>query len=200
MGTDAALAPLAATVADWTGVVECASRNNVIPLVASALRDEPAVPLPIRRDLDKRYMARAGQNGLLARELRDIVSALNEAGIAVVAYKGPALATLAYGGLMLRNPSADLDLLLDPGDIQRAKEVVAAKGYSLTLTEEDEQHFLKYRYHLHFERANPELHLELHWALTPAYWPFPMNWRNRTQSVALAGSSITTLDPEATLL
>lgn len=200
MGGDEDLAPVAERVRDWKSVVEFAANGGVIPLLARALRQEPAVPLAVRRDLDKRYTIKAGHNAVLARELREILADFRTAGIEALAYKGPALAMLAYGELSLRNPSSDIDLLLHGADIQRAKDRLQSLGYRLILSPEQEQHYLKHRYHLHFERQGPELHVELHWALTPAYWPFPLDVWSRIRQVAVAGVAMPTLDPECALL
>lgn len=193
------LAPLAAGIRDWSAVMECASRNAVIPVAARALGDQAAVPLAIRRDLDRRYTVNAGRNALLASELCEILRDFRDEGIEALAYKGPALAVMAYGGLALRNPSSDIDLLLKASDISRAKERIRARGYRL-FSPENEQHYLRHRYHLHFERENPEMHVELHWAFTPAYWPFPLDCWSRSRQIMIGGTAVRTLDPECTLL
>jgi hypothetical protein len=200
MGGQEDLAPFAARVRNWDEVVECASRSAVIPTVARALQSESAVPFAVRRDLDRRYNVKAGHNAVLARELKEILRDFADAGIAALAYKGPALAVMAYGNLALRNPSSDIDLLLAPSDLAHAVSRVRVRGYRSTLTPAQERHCLKHRYHLHFERSKPEIHLELHWALTPAYWPFPLDYWNRTRTIALDGVDVRTMDPECTLL
>jgi hypothetical protein len=200
MGVEASFEPLASGVQDWNSVLQCASDNGVVPLLARFLRAEPLVPLTIRRDLDKRYTIKAGHNALLAKELQEILQDLQSANVTALAYKGPALAVLAYGDMAFRNPSSDIDLLLRKDDLPRAKQALQSRGYTVSLSESQEEHFLKYRYHLHCERRNPELHLELHWALTPAYWPFPLDFWNRTRQVNLAGVPVLTLDPECSLL
>jgi hypothetical protein len=200
MGNKEDLAPIAAKVRNWTEVVECASRSAVIPTVARALEGAAIVPFAIRRDLDRRYNAKAGHNAMLARELREILQDLADAGIPALAYKGPALALMAYGNLALRNPSSDIDLLLAPADIPRAKARMCGRGYRSILTPAQERHCLRHRYHLHFERSKPEIHLELHWAITPAYWPFPLDYWRRNRKIVIDGAEVRTLDPECTLL
>lgn len=200
MGQGESLTPLAAENPNWDAVVQCAYKNTVIPLLAGVLKDDPSFPLSVRRDFDKRFMQKAGQNAILAREISGLVEEFRANGIDALAYKGPALAILAYGNLSLRNPSHDIDLLLRASDIPRAKQLIIARGYRLTSSAEDEQHFLKYRYHLHFQRENPQIQVELHWALTPTYWPFPVGYWKRTYEVTIGGNKLRTLDPECTLL
>lgn len=200
MGPNEHVLPPTANVGDWNEVLDCASKNTLIPLLASTLKDDARVPLAVRRNLDRRFTAQTGQTALLVGELGRITSSFRATGIDVLAYKGPALAMLAYGNLYLRNPSYDIDLLLRPSDIPKAKELITDLGYRLTLSPEDERHFLKHRYHLHFQREKPEIQVELHWALTPSYWPFPLDYWSRTCEVPAGGITLRTLDPECTLL
>jgi Uncharacterised nucleotidyltransferase len=197
-----ALNQAAARVKDWDAVIELASQNTVIPLIARALRDSESVPLPVRRELYRRYFEYSSRNAFLAAELHDILNEFHRAGIEALAYKGPALAAMAYGDLALRHPSGDIDLLLRRPDIDRAKNLIQTRGYRL-LAPDSEQHFLKHRYHLHYERRDPEIHVELHWAFTPVYWPFPIDqdhlW-GRARRVTLSGSQVRTLNAECAVL
>ncbi len=199
---DDALHAFAARVKDWEPVIELASRNGLIPLVARALRDSGAVPLAVRRELYRRYFESNARNALYAAELRDIAAECRLAGIELLAYKGSALAVMAYGDPSLRHPPGDIDLLLRRSDIGRAKDLVERRGYRL-FAPEDEQHHLRHRYHLHYERQDPEIHVELHWAITPVYWPFPISQDNlweRTHRVTIAGGAVQTLNAECAVL
>jgi hypothetical protein len=200
--TRATLRRLAEHVEDWPSVIEFANRHTVIPLLARSLRDCDAVPLPVRKELYRRHFENKAQNTLLAGELRDVVGACAEAGIEVLAYKGPALAMLAYGDLALRHPPGDIDLLFGRHDVPRAKRLLEARGYRI-YDPEREQHHLEYRYHLHYQRQDPELHCEVHWGLTPVYWRFEMDeqrlWAG-ARVVPIAGASVRTLSPECALL
>jgi hypothetical protein len=198
----ATLRRLAEQVADWPSVIELANRHTVIPLLARSLRDCETVPLPVRKELYRRHFENSAQNTLLAGELRDIVCACAEAGIEVLAYKGAALAMLAYGDLALRHPPGDIDLLFRRRDVPRAQRLLEVRGYQM-YDPEREEHYLEYRYHLHYQRQDPELHCEVHWGLTPVYWPFEMDeqrlWAG-ARAVPIAGASVRTLGPECALL
>lgn len=191
-----------ASVTDWDAVIELASRNGVIPLIARCLRDHEQVPLSIRRKLYLLYFESCSRNPALTAELHAILAALQGAGIEVLAYKGPALAAMAYPDASLRHAPGDLDLLLHKSDISRAKAVMQAREYRPP-SRKTEEHFLEHRYHLHFLRQDPEIQVELHWALTPKYWPFSLDadrlWR-QAGHVSLDGGSIRTLNPECTVL
>ncbi len=190
-------------ISDWNALLKAAQEHKVIPLIARALCSQDSVPLATRRELDKRFHAQRAGAGRLQTELAAAMAALAGEGIPAMAYKGPAFAALAYPDPALRHAPSDLDLLLPRGDILRAKRVLEGRGYSSILSTEQERHFLQHRYHLHLERRDPEMHIELHWAVTPAYWPFPLDTarlQRRTVRVNVAGSEIPTLDPESTLL
>lgn len=202
-GQTEALSQAAANIADWDSVLKMATRNAVIPMLARSMRDEKLVPLPVRKELYQRYFGGAAQNALLATEMHEILAAFHQEGIEALAYKGPALTMLAYKDLSLRHPSSDIDLLLRKQDIPGARAVLEARGYQSVFSHKVDRYLLRRHYHLHFARADRELHVELHWALTPACWPFLVDpdhlWR-RAQHVNVAGTPVLALNPECTLL
>ncbi len=76
----------------------------------------------------------SAQVGLLAQTLclqlatGQAWSHLAEAGIECIVLKGPAIATWLYDKIEIR-PSRDIDLLVSPTDVERAKHVLAELGY-----------------------------------------------------------------------
>lgn len=192
-----------AAISDWDAVVQAAEEHKLIPLIAHALCGQKSVPLATRRALDKRFHSGLAAGASLRQELADSMAALLSAGIPALAYKGPALAAMAYPDPARRQAPSDLDLLMPKADIVRAKSILEKRGYSSILSPEQERHFFRHRYHLHMERRNPEMHIELHWAITPAYWPFPLDearLRRKPLMVNVAGAQIPTLDPESMVL
>ena len=63
-----------------------------------------------------------------ARELPRIIDHLGRAGIQSLPLKGPVLANTAFGNVLARTPK-DLDLLVRPGDRDRAIEALQDLGY-----------------------------------------------------------------------
>ena len=117
-------------------------------------------------------------------------------------YKGVALAAMAYGDLALRHPPSDIDLLLRSRDLAKAGSLIQARGY-WPPAPESAQHRLKHRYHLHYERRDPEIHVELHWAFTPVYWPFQIDQEHlwgRARCVTVAATPVRTLNAECAVL
>jgi len=92
------------------------SRHNL------ALPSEPASILKRMTDHTR------GQCARQAAELRRILEMLGSEGVRPLVFKGPALSVLAYGRHDLR-PAQDLDLLVKPEDLRRAKDILAADGF-----------------------------------------------------------------------
>jgi hypothetical protein len=114
---------------DWDAALALAERNRLTPLLHRLLAGRAEVPETVRATLRTAYAANAGEALRLSGELRRLVSALEQAGVAALAYKGPALAVRAYGEVALRTYS-DLDLLVAPGEVPRASRVLAERGYA----------------------------------------------------------------------
>lgn len=187
---------------DWNQTLDLAARNALIPLLHRALKDEPAVPEAVRKELQTRWIRCVAHNSRLARELVRILGFFRDGGIDALAYKGPALAVLAHRDLSLRQ-MGDLDILVRRADLDRARAAMESNGYRLALTPAETEYYLTERYHLSFRGANPHVDVEIHWSITPACWRFPLPeqrlWRTQT-TIDLNGASVPTLDPELTLL
>jgi hypothetical protein len=113
---------------DWDAFLALAERNRLLPLAHRLLAEREEVPATVRSHL-RTFFAENGRKALaLSAELRRLVAALEGAGVRTLAYKGPALASRAYGHLALRTYS-DLDLLVAPDDVPSAARVLAGAGY-----------------------------------------------------------------------
>lgn len=127
-GAAPALAEAVDRGVEWDAFLALAERNRLLPLAHRALAEHADVPETVRSRLRSAFAANARHALLLAGELRRLMDALHAAGIAALAYKGPALAVRAYGHLALRTYS-DLDLLVAPEDEPAAGAVLRAHGY-----------------------------------------------------------------------
>jgi hypothetical protein len=142
---------------------------------------------------------------LLARQLVQLVNAFESAELPAIPYKGPTLASLAYGNLALRS-SEDLDFALTHQDLPRAFDVLGAAGYRAGLDRAvaSDAHFL--------ERGNPGQYcffsptgfmVELHTERTLRYFPVPLNWESlgrRLRTVFVGGCQVRTFSVEDTLV
>jgi hypothetical protein len=97
------------------------------------------------------------QNLLLESELQRVLRAFNEAAIPLMLFKGPVLAYTAYPNPRMRTYH-DLDILIHPADVARARDLLAQMGYS---------YYEEYR-----ADAADEQRTGYHYSLQPSGMPF----------------------------
>ena len=116
---------------DWAWLLGAAETHGVAPLLYWHLnRLAPAtVPGAVLDDLRQRFLANARHSLLLTGELLRLLPLFADHGVPAIPFKGPTLAVYAYGNLALRQ-FIDLDLLILPADLARARELLAAEGYT----------------------------------------------------------------------
>ena len=174
-------------------------------LYRSLLSTSPeAVPIDIRQQLQEAFYVNAGRNLFLSRELLTLLRLLEAQGIAAIPYKGPVLATTAYGSLALRQFS-DLDVLVRPQDARRARDVLLAHGYQRLDYRSTARTEPWYRLRKVYElvRADRQILVELHWAITSWTFFFPLHaarlWE-RLETVSLLETPVRSLAREDLLL
>jgi hypothetical protein len=116
-------------ISDWDAVHRAANYHNLTGLLLRRIEPERArVPGEAWQALVAEQRARAARALLATSTLASLVRAFGESGVAVLPYKGPAMAQALYGDASIR-VSDDLDLLVAPRDLGRAREVLFAAGY-----------------------------------------------------------------------
>jgi hypothetical protein len=190
---------------DWAYLLRTSGRHGVAPLLYRSLNatNTEGVPQDVMGRLRERFHTNSRRNLFLTAKLLEILDALEERDIPALPYKGPVLATFAYGNLAHREFS-DLDLLLNDKDILKAKEVLSSLGYRPRdqMTEAQEAAFLRYERQYEFASADGTM-VELQWEVTPRYFSFPLDHeyaRERAVSVSLGGRTVQTFSPEDLLL
>lgn len=191
---------------DWDWIGTTAHESRVAPLVAHALErvGMPSVPAEVAelfraraRSARLRHLGHMGELVALAR-------ALARESIEVQVYKGPALAELLYPEPGLREYS-DLDVVVLPADLARARAVVVASGWRPL---EDRTgaalaDFVERDCEERFLRDGTGQLLELHWRLLPRNQPQRLAveelWA-RSDRVTWAGASLRVLEPSDLLL
>jgi hypothetical protein len=188
---------------DWEQVLSLASMHGLLPLLHSHLREysqEPSadgapmpsslVPPEVARHLQSEFNVAVAGNLFLTAELINILRHLAAQDIPVLCYKGPSLAVLSYGNLLLR-PFNDLDLLLQRPDLQRAEAVLTAMGYKLGQHSDVETNEYAHCLSREVGPDATEAVVELHWSIAPRHeaLPLPMEaiWK-RTAQVDLCGT------------
>jgi hypothetical protein len=185
----------------WKSLFDLADRHGVQPLLYQALLGlEDMVPTEEMQALKQSYQTNLIKALLVSRELIRIVERLSELGLEVMPYKGPALAEVIYGDIAQRQ-SGDIDLLIRPRDLPRARDAVRDLGYvpHLAFSEAEEREYLKSGYEYAFDgAAGPNL-LELQWGIQPRFYAvdFEMDGLfRRGVPVLVAGQPMKTLSAE----
>ncbi|HEX9982955.1 MAG TPA: nucleotidyltransferase family protein [Thermoanaerobaculia bacterium] len=109
---------------DWPRLLEAAEQEGMVALLAKAAKG-PAEDL---RPLRVRAALVGSRAAMMLDELARIHAAFAEAGVAMLAYKGPLLSAQLYGRPDLRAFS-DLDLIVDPPDATRGEAILRKLGY-----------------------------------------------------------------------
>jgi len=153
----------AVDAAECEAALALAEEHHVLPWAAASLR---------ARDLSPELSARVSRierDAAIAAfywsaELKGVLRACEERGIAIVPLKGPFLAERLYGSTALR-ASLDLDLLVAKADVARTEAMLAAIGF--TPGTPDDYHRQWYRgtttVELHHNVENPlafDFHVE----------------------------------------
>ena len=189
---------------DWDTVVALARRHRLLPLVGSHLRAyKEFVPAQTRQDLSRSRFDNAVWALNRTAQLIEILDAFDSADVSAVPYKGPVLGTQLYGSGALRIFS-DLDIIVRPRDVSRARRVLIGLGYEprAPITDVEVEFMVRHRYHEAFVRGahGP---VELHWSFTNREIAFAIDldeaW-TRLRSVELHGRTVPTLHPEDLLL
>jgi len=118
-------------VSSWRGFARAACRANLIPAVASALAQPPlaeAVPAAEREALARAAAGIEARNRRMLARLASLLEAFAEAGLSPVLLKETALLLDVYPGEGDRM-IGDMDILFSASEIDRAEEILLARGY-----------------------------------------------------------------------
>lgn len=166
-GSRERIAALVAAGIDWKALLVAAETHGMLPLLHRHLGAAPAgeIPRAAQVEMLARHEATARDNRAMADELASVLGALGGAAVAAIAYKGPALAFALYGDIALRD-FCDLDILIRPRDVLRAKAALVALGYApeYPLEAGVEGAFLRAPSQYHLGMHGPrDTVVELHW-------------------------------------
>lgn len=154
-------------VTDWGALFERAGKHGVEgALFDRLLQVGFALPPPVHAQAQMQRAFEQIEQGALYKALDAALVALHAAGVPSVALKGPVLAERIYPDPTQRI-SGDLDLLVAPGDLERATAALATTGY------EAEAHggvagFRKHAHHIYLQRPRSPT-IELHFRLSTSF-------------------------------
>lgn len=180
---------------DWTYLIEIASRHATKPLLYHHLSTicPEAVPQPILDRLRNDYRANALRNMSLTKELLKLLNLFEKHQIPAITYKGAALTAAIYGNLSLRQ-FGDLDILVQPQDFSRAKELLISQGYHPDLTFEWEESWINNK---------NKVNVDLHQRIAPQYFPLLLDFDDlwqRLELVSIIGTTVNTISTEDLLI
>lgn len=189
----------------WKSLFDLADHHRTQPLLYQALVGvEDAVPPAAMSALQQLYQSNLHKALFLSRELIRIVDYLSALDIEVMPYKGLALAEVAYGDIALRQ-AGDIDVLIRPQDLPRARAAVRELGYTPhhVFSAAEERAYLRSGYECAFDgAAGPNL-LELQWAIQPRFYAIDFDIGGlfqRAATITVAGHSMKTPSSEDSVL
>lgn len=166
---------------DWPLFLRLVDRHRVAPLVRQSLKNvgNLSIPQQTQCDLSQRIDHHTRRALTQAAELVRLVRRFEGAGIRVLPLKGPVLALQAYGALELRH-AGDLDLLVDTESVWDADRLLTDVGYIRTipdypLSAGQAAAFMKIRKDFSYTHAERNIHVELHWRLSPNAYLLPLS-------------------------
>lgn len=178
---------------DPESLILLSEQHGVLPLFARLLTSAR-----IRiESASTRARAIAFRNLALTSELLTAIHALQDAGIEALAYKGSALGQQLYSDVTLRQ-FLDLDLLVRPADVLRARDALCALGYvdlppfSRALLRKHVRTQCEWQ----MQKADSGTLIELHWALFPHYVSLDLSaseLQATSVTVEIAGERVRTL-------
>lgn len=191
---------------DWELLFRLAVRHRVVPLVFHNLSKwaAPRAPEGLLGRLRSLHLGNLAGNVRKAGALAGIMTALEAAGIRAAAYKGAVLAVSAYGDLGLRTFN-DLDVFVGQGDVLRALELLAVRGYRMAGTSAAglSPPSLRLLRDVVLRDREGRVALEIQWRLAQRYHPVfrePGDLLRRSVRLEVQGAALRTFSAEDTLI
>ena len=154
---------------DWDYLLQLADRHGLQPLLHWHLTAvcPNTVPKEPQQHLRVAFQRVSALNILLTHELQKLIALFAENNVTAVPYKGPALALQLFDNVALRQFS-DLDLLVHPRDVLRARDLLLRDGYEPLppLSEGQQAVLLRTQCNLPFSREQKRMIVELHWKVS----------------------------------
>ncbi|MBE9209858.1 nucleotidyltransferase family protein [Nostoc sp. LEGE 06077] len=198
---------------NWPYLIEIAAYHKVIPLLFINLSKfkSPSIPSNIFNSLQKYYYLNTQHSLLMASKLVNILNIFAEHKIPVIPFKGPILATTAYGDIS-RRAFGDLDLLVHREDFIKTKQLLIDKGfepyadsseqeatYLKSLNIQDQEAYLRSHWELHLINRKEQVTLDVHQGVLSKKFSVPYNskwiWED-TKLISFIGKQILSFSAE----
>lgn len=187
---------------EWETLIELALRHNMLPLLYQTLSTTcvEVVPASVLTRLRSLAAEMSMFNFSRTRQLLCLLNVLEMHDIDAITFKGPSLTALLYDNLAFRQFD-DVDMLVHPQDIPRARELLLDYGYRPPTSgyQWDETELWQYCHAVYVEHEASQTLVDLHWRLDEICFPFPPALQDIWQdydTVSLLGTSVKTLQTE----
>jgi len=190
---------------DWKRMLGRVDHHRVVPQMygqLSALSN--LVPGHALDALRSRYQDNARKALWFTGELARVLNHLESAGIKALPFKGPILAETLYGEVTQRQ-FGDLDILIHPADVSKAKATLLRVGHSCEpdLRPSEEPAYVASGCGYVFHSPAGRNLLDLQWRMAPRFYCFDFDiaaFFDRAGEITVAGRAMPTLAAEDLLL
>ena len=159
-----------AGITDWDGLLIQAEQQGLGPLLHWHLHDlGDVIPVQARRATRLLFLRHHQTNTVYAEVLREILEALDKAGIDVLVLKGAALCHTIYPEIGLR-PMRDIDMLIRKKQCRQAQDLLITMGFTESTAPRPTDHF--HLPSLHKQVQHISVCIELHHGLFPDCPPY----------------------------
>lgn len=180
---------------NWERLAQLAEEHGVRSLLFKSLKEAcpDLVPPKILENLHHFFRRNALNTLPLTSELLRLLKLFNTHGSKAIPFKGPILASTAYGSTALRH-IGDLDILVTESDYRQIQSLLFNEGYELISEIPWESHFASKDGRLHIDLHPRVIPKHLDCGLSEEYW-----WSHLTFSL-LNGTKVEHFSPEAQLV
>ncbi|CQR74725.1 hypothetical protein SOV_07470 [Sporomusa ovata DSM 2662] len=204
---EVAIDKLLAEHIDWELFMHLTMHHRLYPLEYRYLSTHihPKVPKTVVSILRQQTQQNTCKTLQMVGELVRLIRAMAQNRIRTVVMKGFPLAYQLYGDMTLR-PSKDLDILVWPEDMDKARKIVEDNGYFpehpiANSSPAQQRKWMETNQHLEYWNPDRAVCLELHWRLDCHGLDIPLiTVENSLVQVQLANQSINILGKEELLL
>lgn len=181
----------------WNELSALGQRHGLIPLLYQNLSPFSDAMGEFWTDLQTRFQRNARQALWLTQLSGQVLEEFDRQSLQAMPFKGPVLAEALYGNVVLRQFS-DLDFLVRPSDVVRAKIALEKMGFSpnLHLTPREEKAHIASGYEYVFDSAEPKSLIEIQWRIVPRFYAVDFDtdgFFQRAELLEICGRRVLTL-------
>jgi len=185
---------------NWKYFESLTINHSVAPLISKHLVTLKGVPDKTLTILRATYHHTLQSNILNITETEKVVQGLLKTGIKAIPLKGSTSSEKIFGDIGIY-PASDIDILVMPGDIDKARDFLEKNNYKLIDHDFDRyrKYYLKEQYHITFAKGKHAI--ELHWNLLMRFFSAPPEfWWTDLRRTSTNSVKTFHLSPEKELL